>query len=33
MKAMFLGLVLTVAALTASFAADERDITVVNGTG
>jgi hypothetical protein len=33
MKAMFLGLVLAVAALTGSFAADERDITVVNGTG
>ncbi len=35
MKAMFLGFVLAVATLTgsSSFAADERNITVVNGTG
>jgi hypothetical protein len=33
MKAMFLGLVLAVATLTGSFAADDRNVTVVNGTG
>jgi hypothetical protein len=35
MKAIFLGLVLAVAALTgsSSFAADNRNVTVVNGTG
>jgi hypothetical protein len=33
MKAMFLGLVLAVATLTSSIAADERNISVVNGTG
>lgn len=33
MKALFLGFVMAIAMLSGSFAADDRNVTVVNGTG